>query len=239
MSAFRAVGFPVRSRDDLSALARLPRRRGQGQLRLHGGASVQVYRWEVGAGIELWSVQRERTLAAAWPTFMAREARPAEVVGLSFPHTPFNPRLVAEVGVGTEPLAVQLVNYLFVPPEALAEGSQVSVAVTALAPDGWRAAEPPAGEPRLTRVDAQHENAYHLTGRILSAERLTNGFTGEPVQWCRVDAGPVGGLEVVAHGDDAAVSEPGALIVAAVVLRGAVVEILGAAEPRRNGRSDA
>lgn len=220
MSNFEAIGFAVATREDAAALARAPLKRAPGELRLHETGSVQVHRLEVGDGIELWSVRQGRRVVASYPTFLARGRRPAVVHELTYPHGPFTPRLWLE---GDPPLALQLVNYLFVPSGALRPGVRVEVALSALVPGGLQRGE---GELGLAPVVGGGDNQYRLVARVLAVEPLRNQATGAPLHWLRLDVGPVGLLEAVAPAALAEVT-PGAVVTGEATLRGAVTEIAG------------
>jgi hypothetical protein len=227
MGNFRALGFAVATRDDAAALARAPLKRAPANLRLHESGSLDVHRLELGSGIELWSVKRGRAVVAAYPTFLARESRQAVVAGLSFPHTPFTPRLLLADG-----LAAHLVNYLFVPAAALAPGTAVQVAIAALLPHGL---QPEAGSPGLSPAGADAAGSlYAIRGIVLETALLDNPATGQPLRWCRLAVGHRGPLETVCHAADApaelAVDD---LVAGSGTLRAAIVAVGAPGEPAR------
>ncbi|MBI2302322.1 MAG: hypothetical protein HYU66_25745 [Armatimonadetes bacterium] len=221
MSNFRALGFDMASREDAELLARLPLREGTGYHVLSEQGQVQVFRLEVGGGIELWSVQQGNAVAAAFPTFLARGCREVTLRDLFFPHTPFTPRMWTDEPPG---LAFQLVNYPFLPPALLVPGTVLCAALVALAGAGFERSDEAPGltpPPRTGRVVP--DNVYRLVGRVTATELIDNPRSGAQVRWWQLNGGEAGEFEAVCHADDA----PGDIAVGETVA--GVVTLRGAA----------
>jgi len=224
VSNFHALGFSCQTRQEAEGLARAPLRHADGQLRLLDGRSVTVHRLEVGGGIELWTIVQDRRVVASYPAFLARHARPAVVEALTFPRSPFTPRLWLAAPVA---LVCQLINYPFIPTGALAQGTLVNLNLAALLPDGVAAcqAAPGLAVPAGTG-DKLPEILAEIAGVVVAAERFTNPASGQDVVWAELDTGETGRLEVVGAAADMAAAEIGRQVRGTGTLRGAVTEIL-------------
>lgn len=226
MSNFHALGFSCRTRAEAEGLARAPLRHAEGQMRLLDGRSVQVHRLEVGGGIELWSIVQDRRVVASYPAFLAREPRPVVVEALTFPHSPFAPRLWLAAPVA---LVCQLINYPFIPAGALAPGALVKLNLAALMPQGMAAGDAAPGIVTPEPVgDKLPENLAAISGEVVAAERFTNPVSSREVCWATVHTGDTGALEVIGAAEDMLACEVGERVRGTGTLRGAVTELLAA-----------
>ena len=225
MSNFHALGFSCLTKQEAEGLARAPIRHAEGQLRMIGGRSVMVHRLEVNDGIELWSIVQDRRVVASYPAFLAREPRPMVVEALTFPRSPYTPRLWL---AAPSSLVCQLINYPFIPEGALAEGARVKLNVAALLPKGVAPSddEPGLALPQDGR-DKLPEMLADIVGEVIAVERFTNQAAGHEVCWARLTAGEAGTIEVIGHATDMAAAEMGQRVRGTGTLRGAVTELLG------------
>lgn len=226
MSNFHALGFVCQTRAEAEGLARAPLRHAEGQMRLLDGRSVTVHRLEVGGGIELWSIVQQRRVVASYPAFLAREARPAVVEAVTFPRSPFTPRLWL---AAPTTLVCQLINYPFIPAGALQAGTLVQLNLSALMPKGLSSSDQPPGIAVPDAVGGKlPEIVADIGGAVTATERFTNQVSGRDVVWARLLCGDGGALEVIGAAENMADAEVGQVVRGTGTLRGAVTEILSA-----------
>ncbi|MCC7492656.1 MAG: hypothetical protein IT204_09930 [Fimbriimonadaceae bacterium] len=194
MSNYFALGFEVGDRRALEGLARAPLRRADPHLAL-GDESLRVHRWEVGGGVELWSIVRGQTVAASFPFFLAQTRRTGTVEQITHPHGPLTPRLWLQ---GRPPLVLHWANAPLMGCSP-APGTTVEVAVALLVPGPWERSEaapgrypaPPDRRGRLAEI------VQRVVGEVRAVARLANAATGVELAWLRLGVGDGEELEAV------------------------------------------